>query len=271
MRTSAAFALLLVLLAAPRVLAAEEEKPPPTPTYNTVREYRTRVYEVAHADPRSLHDSLRLLGSGFQGASMSVNQELRTITVRDFPENLATIEEAIARLDRPAATAADVELTISVLIGAESPLSGAAVPAELAPVVRELQATLRYSHYGLLAATLHRTRAGRGIEGSGVADAALLGMTPNEERPILYRYRLREVAVTPAGGQAVVDVDDFDFSMNVPVSAGNGAIQYTPVGFRTPVTLHPHEKVVIGTTTMGDRALIVVVTAAVAPAPAAKG
>jgi hypothetical protein len=42
---------------------------------------------------------------------------------------------------------------------------------------------------------------------------------------------------------------------------GNNNIQYRSVGFETPVSLRQHEKVVIGTTTMGHKALIVVVTA----------
>ena len=52
--------------------------------------------------------------------------------------------------------------------------------------------------------------------------------------------------------------------MKVPVEMGNGSgSQYQDVGFDTPVNLRQNEKVVIGTTTMGDKALIVVVTAKV--------
>ena len=49
---------------------------------------------------------------------------------------------------------------------------------------------------------------------------------------------------------------------NVPITVG-GTIgtQYQPVGFETQVSIHQNEKVVIGTTTMGDKALIVIVTA----------
>ena len=59
-----------------------------------------------------------------------------------------------------------------------------------------------------------------------------------------------------------VDIERFSFSMRVPivVKAG-GEAQYQNVGFETPVSLRNKEKVVIGTTTMGDKALIVVVTA----------
>ena len=42
-----------------------------------------------------------------------------------------------------------------------------------------------------------------------------------------------------------------------------GSVQYQAVGFETPVSLKQGEKVVIGTTTMNDKALVVVVTAKV--------
>ena len=52
--------------------------------------------------------------------------------------------------------------------------------------------------------------------------------------------------------------------MRVPINVGGATpIQYQSLGFETPVSIHQNEKVVIGTTTMGDKALIVVVTATV--------
>ena len=50
-------------------------------------------------------------------------------------------------------------MKISILIGSKTPLPGAAtVPDELAPVVKQLESTLRYPHYGLLTATVQRTK-----------------------------------------------------------------------------------------------------------------
>src|SRR5919108_3318703 len=85
-------------------------------TFNTVKEYKNKVFTLQHREPRLIAAAVKLLGSGFKGADLSMNEELRTITVRDFPENIAAIEEAIARLDRPSAPAPDMELKISVLI-----------------------------------------------------------------------------------------------------------------------------------------------------------
>ena len=249
---------LLVLLMSTAVLGQEDKK---AEEYNSVREYRNRVFEVHNRDPREIASAVRLLGSGFKGSGLSVNQEMRTITVRDFPENVAAIEEAIKRLDQPAAQTPDIELKISVLIGSKGPFKDApAIPDDLAPVVKQLQSTLRYSNYALMTATVQRTKPGHGLEGSGVAEPTLLGMTVQENRPIMYSYRLTGIAIGPASERPSIEVENFNFSMRIPINVGGG-IQYQPVGFETPVSIRQNEKVVIGTTTMGEKALIVVVTA----------
>lgn len=230
--------------------------------FNSIREFRNKVFTVQNRDPRAIFSAIKLLGSGFKGAAMSVNDDLRTITMRDFPENLAAVEDAIKRLDQPFAEP-DMDLKISVLIGSKTPLGAAAVPEDLAPVVKQLQSTLQYSHYGLMTASMHRTKATIGMEGSGVAEATLLGMTAVQDRPITYRYTLRTVSLDATGPRARVDVGNFRFSMNVPIDVGNGQINYQAVGFETPLSIRENEKVVVGTTTMRDKALIVVVTATV--------
>ncbi len=130
-------------------------------------------------------------------------------------------------------------------------------------MVKQLQSTLRYAHYGLMTAAVQRTKAGENITGSGVAEPTLLGMTANEERPIFYTYRSRDVRFV-TGDRPSVELSNFAFSMRVPVSIGT-SVQYESVGFETSVSLRDKEKVVIGTTTMRDKALIVVLTATIEP------
>jgi len=259
---------LIVIIASLLIstVALAQDKPAAADEYNTTRELQSKVFEVHSRDAREIASSIKLLGSGFKGTALSVNPEMRTITVRDFKENIVAIEGAIARLDRPVADSPDIEMKISVLIGSKTPLAGAeSIPEELAPVVKQLQSTLRYAHYGLMTAVVQRTKPGNGINGSGVAEPTLLGMTVREGQPILYNYRL--VRITTTGSEhPSIDITNFEFSMRVPINVGGAQpIQYQSVGFETPVSIRQNEKVVIGTTTMGDKALIVVVTATVAP------
>jgi len=250
---------VLILLALP-LLAQEAAK---GDDFNENKGFRNKVFEVRNRNADDIARTIKLLGSGFKGAAISVNSELHTITVRDFPENIASIEEAIKRLDRAEATP-NIALNIAVLIASKSALPDARpVPDELAPVVKQLQATLRYTSYGLMTSTMHRTKPGLGVENSGVAEPTLLGMTPREGKPVFYSYKLFEISA----GEKTINVERFSFDMRVPIDIGNGNMQYQNVGFNTPVSIRQNEKVVIGTTTMGDKALIVVVTASVEPAP----
>ena len=50
--------------------------------------------------------------------------------------------------------------------------------------------------------------------------------------------------------------------MRVPVNVGTQTT-YEPTGFSTPVTVRDGEKVVVGTTTMGDKGLVIVLIASV--------
>jgi hypothetical protein len=223
---------------------------------------QSKVFEVHHRDPATIADAVKMLGSGMGLAGISVNRDLGTITVRDFPENLATIGAAIERLDRAPERTADIALRISTLIAAKSALDAAEIPEELAPVVKQLQSTLRYTHYGLLASSVLRSKPDNGVvEGSGVADPALFGSAVKPGNPIVYSYRLRRISAT-AGEKPSVDIENFAFNVKIPIVTAGG-VNYQPVGFDTPVSIRQNEKVVIGTTTLGDKALIVVVTATV--------
>jgi hypothetical protein len=247
----------ILLLAALPLLADTPKKEDDAGIDN--RAFKGKIFDVHNRNPHDLADAIRLLGSGFKGATLVVSTELHTITVRDFPENIAVMEEALKRLDHAVSTP-DITLNIAVLIGSKTPLAGAgAVPDDLAPVVKQLQSALRYSNYGLLTSTMHRTKPGSGIDNSGVAEPALVGMTAHEGQPIFYSYAFSQISL----GEQSINVEKFIFSMRVPVEVGNGGVQYQNVGFNTPVSIRQNEKVVIGTTTMGDKALIVVVTASV--------
>jgi type II secretory pathway component GspD/PulD (secretin) len=90
----------------------------PTPADNYVSNtgFKNRVFEVHNRLPDDLVPVIRLLTSGFKGAQLSASNEFRTITVRDFPENIAAIDEAIKRLDTPEVARPNIELRMHVLL-----------------------------------------------------------------------------------------------------------------------------------------------------------
>lgn len=242
------FTLITILFLAVGVVAQEDNS----------TKLRTKIFEVHNRSVRDLSLAVRGLGSGAKGADLSWNDEMRTITVRDFPENVAAIEEALGRLDKAMPPAPDVELKVSILIGSKTALPNASLPEDLDPVVKQLRATLRYSHFGLLAANVHHTKAGQGVESSGIAEPAVLSSTTIN--PILYDYHLVNIRVDASAERPSISVERFGFALKVPSKTGKGE-QYQNIGFNTPVSIRQNEKVVIGTTTMGDRAVIVVLMA----------
>jgi hypothetical protein len=253
--------LLLIALFLAAIPTFAQETKEKESEYNTSRDFRSKVFEVHNRDPHDIAAAVSLLGSGFKGATLNVNNQLRTITIRDFPENLATMEEAIKRLDVPAAAGTDAAMRVWIIIGARTPIPNAQpLPEDLEPVIKELRATLRYSNYALMAATVSRVARGIQVDSSGIAEPTALGMTAKQDQPLVYSYRLRQPAIVTSNERPALSTESFAFEMRIPIDTGKG-IQYQNVGFDTPVTVRDKEKVVLGTTTMGDKALIVVVAA----------
>ena len=228
--------------------------------------FKGRVFEIKHRQPAALLRAISPLGSGFKGASMQYSDEFNTITVRDFPENIAAMEEAIKRLDMPEAPSPDIEFHIHVLIASNSATVSGEFPAELTDVVKQLKATLSYKNYGLMSSSIQRGKEGRRrMEGSGIAESKLFEIPTPESNPIFFNYHLANLTMDKtASGAMAVRLDEFSFGMRVPINVGSAAkssIQYQNVGFNTPVSVRDGEKVVVGTTAIADKGLVVVLIA----------
>jgi len=244
--------LVLTLIFVPAVLAQQpnttQEKP--KEDFVTERQFKSKIFDVKYREPSSIASVLRQLGSGFKGAGISANNEFKTLTVRDFPENLATIEEAIKRLDTPAEPPTSVQMHMHVLLasnrGATTPAGE--IPVELKDVITELRGTLTYRNYELITSVLQRlTETNLGLNGSGLAQVpgAQSGMTTAR-----YEHSVAQLSFVPsAAGSHTIQIQQFTFTL---MGEGiQGRIQ-------TALNLRDGEKVVVGTATINDRALIVV-------------
>jgi len=253
--------LAVLALLAPAALAGQggdTPRPSPAPQAATANApdyveftgFKNRIFEVKHRDPQSLIFVLRPLASGFKGATMSASAEYRTISVRDFPENLATIEEAIKRLDVPEAPRSDIELHLHVLVA--SPAGGAAdLPQEIRNAVSQLQATLTYKGFSLLTPIVQRTREGDwNTEGHGE------GGTPPSGPRYTYNYGIRSVSrSTDAEGAPHVQLNGFAFGLDGTM--GQARVQ-------SNLSLKDGEQVVVGTASLnGGQALVLILSAKV--------
>lgn len=249
----AALALALTLVSSSFAQPATTTTPSPADNYVTEKNFKSKVFEVKYRDPSSLASVLKQLGSGFKGATISSSSEFKTLTVRDFPENLATIEEAIKRLDTPAAPRPNIELHMYVLVASNMGTATSEVPAELKDVLTQLRTTLNYRNYELAAAVVQRlTETSNVLQGSGIAEVSSTNPgTPSSGTP--YEYYLRNVTlVQNATGAPTVQIGDFTF--RTMTDKDQARIQ-------TALNLRDGEKVVVGTATIRNRALVIVLTA----------
>jgi len=256
--TTKMLVLLIAILFSAGLLRAQGI-PAPSDNYVTNTGFKNRVFEVQNRNPEDLVPVIRLLTSGFKGAQLAASNEFRTITVRDFPENIAAIEEAIKRLDKPEAPRPDIELRMHVLLASNRETMLNQYPGELKDVIAELQKTLAYKDYYLFTSIVQRTRDSRGehplyLQGAGSAEVGLPGGI--EKRSYGYEYAANSVALMSSNAAAAeIQLGGFYFSL-----AGSG----TTARIRSDVKIREGEKVVVGTAGLGDKALILVITARVA-------
>ena len=235
------------VLAWPALARADRERDEPPPPG-----MKSRVFQIKHQDPDNLVEALRPLTSGRPGWMMRENDSLRTLTVRDFPENIAAIEQAIKRLDVPVPAKPDVELRIHLLVGAPGAGPGQ-YPGELEPVIKQLLATLSYKSYYQVAGITQRIRAGGGASGKGqLMLAPPISETAGNGH---FRYAVENLALIPAasGPGNQVSLKKFRLEME---GGGLGEAEVS-----TGLTLRDGERVVVGTGSLRNRAMIVVVAA----------
>ena len=262
LKTLALPLLLAILSTAALGQAQSQPAPAPTDRYVTNTGFKNRVFEVHNRMPDDLVPVIRLLTSGFKGAELAASNEFRTITVRDFPENIAAIEEAIKRLDTPEVTRPDIELRMHVLLASNKEGASNQYPADLKDVIAELQKTLSFKEYTLLTSIVQRTRESRGprssyLDGRGSAEVAW--PNPNtttgfEKRISNYSFYANSVALTPSPSGTEIQLGDFTFSLSVPG---------TEARIHSDVRMRDGERVVVGTAGFSDKALILVMTARV--------
>jgi type II secretory pathway component GspD/PulD (secretin) len=250
-----AFAVLLLAFVFISVSPAQQPSATPAPSDNYVTSsgFKNRVFEVKYRDPNSLANVLSRLTSGFKGAGITPNAEFKTLTVRDFPENLATIEEALKRLDVPGVPHPNIELHMHVLLASNAGGSDSNVPAELKDVLAELRGTLNYKNYELAASVVQRlTETSSVLQGNGTAEVPS-GNSGVANLSMPYEYYIRSVSLLPnPNGVQSFQIADFAFT---------GSTDKDRARIQTALNLRDGEKVVVGTATIRNRALIVVLSA----------
>lgn len=240
---------------------------PAEPDLATLRAMKSKIFEIKHRHPTWLANSLRVLGSGVRGAQIDSNDQngLNTISVRDFPENLTLIEEAIQRLDVPSAAskAPDMELHVQVLFASKQPSPVGSIPEELQGVVKSLKGALAYRGYMLAASFVQRwdIRSGRMIQGKGQIEGSALNLgTPKDPSLLRLEWEANSGLVMDQGpnAPASLQIPKFQFFVTEERSGGSS---HSLAKIETGVSLKEGEHVVVGTSVIKDQGLVIVLTA----------
>src|SRR5215813_5872474 len=231
-----------------------------------VKKFEVKLFEIKYRSEVSLRDSVQALGSGIGNATIFANENLKTLTVRDFPENIAAIEEALKRLDVPDKSPVSLEFQLHLIAASMTPSEKPMLPKTIEPVLEQLKSTLKFTNYRYVSSALNRVNDRGKIESSGVTSALFptpAGVINNPDNPSFYTYSLSRVTMTQEGtGKDSILIDQFKFGVSVPIRLGTNNTQYRDIGIVIPLTLREGEMTVVGTANIGasDEAIIVIIS-----------
>jgi type II secretory pathway component GspD/PulD (secretin) len=205
-----------------------------------------RIFKLEHQSSETVAKALKHLTSNDRESKLEYSERLDTITVRDRPNHLAAIAQAIKQLD---VATPDVSFQIRVLVAGQG--GETSVPADMQKVVRQLQQNLQFKVYQQVAAITQRVRSGSRLSSEGSIEL----VPPMVEKSVRANYEidLKPVVTGARRGARTVQVRSLNFKMQNK-EIGNAEI-------RTDVVIPEGETVVVGTAAMGTRALVLVVWA----------
>ena len=227
------------------LLAAQT--PPPPQTAPAAGPNEKRIFQAKYADVRDLANVLNVFGY-----HMEANRDLHVLAVSAPHDVMAAIEDAIHRLDVPAAAPKDVDLIVYLVLASQQADGSGGIPTELQPVANELKGVLSFKSFRMLDTILLRTQPGNKATASGVIAGARAD-TPKTQ----YDFTVRPSTVTEDPKGRLIRLDSLTLNLHLP--GGLAA------GIYTEITVREGQKVVVGKSNMGgaDQALILVITAKV--------
>ncbi len=272
-KTAAAYMLVLLLATSAFGQQPQGQTPPkPDPQYVDFSGFKGKVIEVKNRDAFELARVLNPLSSGYKGSTIVGNTDFKTIVVRDFPENIAAIEEAVKRLDVPLPTQPDhsalniepnIELVLHVLIASNVEGASNPHPEELNEVLKQLRTKLTYKNYYLLTSIVQRTKIGQNtsnIQGEGLATAGAQLFGKNEVGT-QYVYSINQIYPELRTAGAPMAVRNFSFL--IKGASAPDDLMLGSAKIYTNLSVRDGEQVVVGTASLKDKGLILVLSAKV--------
>ncbi|HEY2379939.1 MAG TPA: hypothetical protein VGK48_02040 [Terriglobia bacterium] len=209
------------------------------------RDWETKIFSVRYVDLLQLRNALSMFR-----ARMQSSPELHVLSVKAPKEIMPAIEDAIKRLDvpQPPQPRKEAELTIYVVLASDQPETAPAIPSVLNPVLNQLKSVLSYKGYKLLDTLI--TRSGNTFSTMPTRLDGTIALSENSKPS--YGFSASFQIVNPDGKGQVLRLDNMSFQLSgMGVNARVASAVEIPQG----------QQVVVGKATLGDRALILIMSA----------
>ncbi len=236
-------ALMLALVAA-LPMAAQEKKPEEQQPKQV-----QKLFILKYADPRAVEQLLRVFGQA------QPNTDMHAIAVTASSQNMPAIEDAISRLDTPAAAPKNIDFTCYLVIGSDT--QGGTIPKDLESVVTQLKNTFPFKDYRVLDVLNLRARTGQRVDTTSSAAVQVGGTS----QPLITQLRINSATITPDGSS--IRIDGLHADSRVPFSTGGNSFNYQNLGINTDLDIKEGQKVVVGRMGIGNEALFLVLIAKV--------
>jgi hypothetical protein len=238
MKTAKRIVMGLTLASA---LAAQTAVPPPGPPPEIPRQQH--VFMLKYADARNVANVLDVFGYGIKA-----DRDLHVVAVSAPAPAMSAIEDAINRLDVPAAAPKDIDLVVYMVLASEQSAAGEGLPPELQSAADELKKIFSFKSFRLLDSILLRTQPGNHGRTSGVI--------LNGDSKATYNFEVQPTAVTEDPKGRLIRLDNLNLNITLPGDRH--------AGIQTEITVREGQRVVVGKSNLGtDQSLILVVTAKV--------
>ena len=229
----------------------------------------TGVFEVQHATQLELEPILEMFKVAFGPVQWSFDSRRKMLIVRAPGEIMPAIERVVRRVDVPAPAARSIELTAFILMAtndaAQQARAGSpadlldrmasvyngsgrwrALPPQLGPVVEQLRGVLPYRVFNFLDSAIVRGVDKEVIEVQGVMPQ-IPGVAPDP--PNHYYLRAELIVTGEPDDRRVVRLDNLRFRTTAP---------HRGVSIETSIEIAEGEYAVVGKTSVGDNALILI-------------
>lgn len=224
-----------------------------------------RVQRVISVKNGNLNGILRTLNALLPNTSMLATSSDNEHLILSGPKDAVSVfEEIVRQLDVAPVAKKNIETTVYMVVASAQSASGAAMPAELDPVVKQLKGVFNYKGFRLLDSFVLRSRDTEKAVTNGFLtplDTALPAGTK-----INYQFQYNRASLDGSETNRVIRYDGLKLNIRVPIAGVGSQFSYMDAGISTDVDVPEGKRVVVGKTSAvegADSALILVISAKV--------